>query len=172
MILYQGRVLGEQVKYWVSSMQTFVVQSLLCPMETKKYILCFIDDYSRRSLIYFLLEKSKALSHFKCFKRMVENETSLPIKCLRTDRGGKYTSLEFNKFCEQNGIKRQLTTAYTPQQNGVAERKNRTIMNMVRAMVFEKKIPKTFWAEAVNWSNYVLNRCPNLMVKNITPAEA
>ena len=52
---------------------------------------------------------------------MVENETGLPIKCLRTDRGGEFTSLEFNKFCEQNGIKRQLTTAYTPQQNGVAE---------------------------------------------------
>ena len=66
---------------------------------------------------------------------MVENETGLPIKCLRIDRGGEFTSLEFNKFCEQNGIKRQLTTAYTPQQTGVAERKNRTVMNMVRALL-------------------------------------
>ena len=66
---------------------------------------------------------------------MVENGTGLPIKCLRIDRGGEFTSLEFNKFCEQNGIKRQLTTAYTPQQNGVAERKNRTVMNMVRALL-------------------------------------
>jgi transposase InsO family protein len=81
---------------------------------------------------------------------MVENETCLSIKCLRTDRGGEFTSLEFNKFCEQHGIKRQLTTAYTPQQNGVAERKNRTVMNMVRAILYEKKVPRTLWAEAVN----------------------
>ena len=85
---------------------------------------------------------------------MVENETSFSIKCLRTDRGGEFTSLEFNNFCGQNDIKRQVTTAYTPQQNGVAEQKNGTVMNMVRAMLSEKKIPKTFWVEAVNWSNY------------------
>ena len=111
----------------------------------KRYTLCFIDDYSRRSWIYFLVEKSEALSHFKCFKKMVENETSLPIKYLCTDRGGELTSLEFNNLCEQNGIKRQVTTAYTPQQNGVPERKNRLVMNMVRAMLSKKKLPKTFW---------------------------
>lgn len=102
----------------------------------------------------------------------MENETGFPIKCLRTDRGGEFTSIEFNKFCMENGIKRQLTNAYTPQQNGVAERKNRTIMNMVRAMLSEKGIPKPFWEEAVNWSNYVLNKCPTFAVKNITPEEA
>ncbi|XP_011015000.1 PREDICTED: uncharacterized protein LOC105118689 [Populus euphratica] len=103
---------------------------------------------------------------------MVENETDLSIKCLRTNRGGEFTSLEFNKFCEQHGIKRQLATTYTPQQNGVAKRKNRIVMNMVHAMLYEKKVPRTLWTEAVNWSNYVLNRCPTLMVKNITLAEA
>jgi transposase InsO family protein len=163
---------------WRASQVLGLIHADICgpitPMScgNKKYTLCFIDDYSRKSWIYFLLEKSEALSHFKCFKKMVENETCLSIKCLRTDRGGEFTSLEFNKFCEQHGIKRQLTTAYTPQQNGVAERKNRTVMNMVRAILYEKKVPRTLWAEAVNWSNYVLNRCPTLMVKNITPAEA
>ena len=68
---------------------------------------------------------------------------------MRTDRGGKFNSNEFNEFCKLSGIKRQLTAAYTPQQNGVAERKNRTVMNMVRSMLSDKKIPKTFWPEAV-----------------------
>lgn len=110
----------------------------------KRYTLCFIYDYNRRSWIYFLIEKSEALSHFKCFKKMVENEKCFPIKCLRTDRGGEFTSLEFNNFYEQNDIKWQLTTAYTTQQNSVAEWKKRIVMNMVRVMLYEKKIPKTF----------------------------
>ncbi|CAL2236260.1 unnamed protein product [Prunus armeniaca] len=93
------------------------------------------------------------------------------VKCLRTDRGGKFNSNEFNDFCKQSGIKRQLTTAYTPQKNGVAERKNRTVMNMVRSMLYDKNIPKNFWPEAVNWTIHVLNRCPTLAVKDVTPEE-
>ncbi|KAM1200156.1 hypothetical protein ACFX2J_016448 [Malus domestica] len=103
---------------------------------------------------------------------MVEKEKGLSVKCLRTDRGGEFTSTEFTNFCKENGIKRQLTTAYTPQQNGVAERKNRTVMNMVRSMLSDKKLPKMFWPEAVNWTIYVLNRCPTSSVKDITPQEA
>lgn len=138
----------------------------------KRYILCFIDDFSRKAWVYLLAEKSDALHSFKCFKRMVEKETGLFVKCLRTDRGGEFNSHEFNEFCKLNGIKMQLTTAYTPQQNGVAERKNRTVMNMVRSMLSAKNIPKTFWPEAVNWTIYVLNRCPTLAVKDFTPQEA
>jgi len=94
------------------------------------------------------------------------------IRALRTDRGREFTSQEFTNFCDLNGIQRQLTAAYTPQQNGVAERKNRTIMNMVRSMLSEKKLPKSFWPEAVNWTVHVLNRSPTLAVKNKTPEEA
>ena len=65
-----------------------------------------------------------------------------------------------------------MTTAYTPQQNGVAERKNRTVLNMVRSMIATKKVPKVFWTEAVRWTFYVFNRCPTVAVKNITPQEA
>ena len=106
---------------WRASQALGLIHADICgpitPMScgNKRYTLCFIDDYNRKSWMYFLLEKLEALSHFKCFKKMVENETGLPIKCLRTDRGGEFTSLEFNRFCEQNGIKRQLTIAYTPQ---------------------------------------------------------
>lgn len=138
----------------------------------KRYFVCFIDDFSRKAWVYFLIEKSEAFTSFKYFKNSVEKETGQFIKCLRTDRGGEFNSEEFNKFCQMNGIKRQLTAAYTPQQNGVAERKNRTVMNMVRSMLSEKMIPKTFWPEAVNWTVYVLNRSPTLAVKNVTPEEA
>ena len=137
-----------------------------------RYVLCFIDDHSRKAWAYFLKEKSEAFSYFKEFKKKVETETEKLIKCLRTDRGGEYTSTEFSEFCKEHGIRRQLTTAYTPQQNGVAERKNRTVMNMVRSMLSMRKVPRIFWAEAVSWTFYILNRCPTLAVKNITPQEA
>lgn len=115
----------------------------------KRYLLTFIDDYTRKTWIYFLLEKSETFYQFKLFKASVEKECGLSIKCLRTDRGGEYKSTKFKVFYKEQGTKRQLTMAYTPQQNGVAERKNRTIMNLVRAILADKKIPKTFWPEAV-----------------------
>jgi len=82
------------------------------------------------------------------FKVLVEKEYGCLIKCMRSDRGEEYTSIEFNDFCSSNGIRRQLTTAYTPQQNGVSERKNRTLMNMVRSMLAARDVPKVFWPEA------------------------
>ncbi|GAU26945.1 hypothetical protein TSUD_06170, partial [Trifolium subterraneum] len=87
-------------------------------------------------------------------------------------RGGEYTSTTFNEFCDTHGIKRQLTTAYTPQQNGVSERKNKTIMNTVRCMLGDKNVPKTFWPEAVKWAIHIINRSPTFAVKDMTPEEA
>ncbi|BBH07042.1 ADP glucose pyrophosphorylase large subunit 1 [Prunus dulcis] len=86
-------------------------------------------------------------------------------------RGGEFTSKEFNVFCVDHGIKRQLTAAYTPQQNGVAERKNRTVLNMVRCLLSEKEMPKLFWPEAVRWGLHVLNRSLTVAVKGKTPEE-
>ena len=97
----------------------------------KRYLITFIDDFSLKTQVYFLVEKSKAFITFKNYKIRVEKETSSYIRCIRTDRGGEFTSHEFTNFCKENGIHKQLTVAYTPQQNGVAERKNQTIMNMV-----------------------------------------
>jgi transposase InsO family protein len=91
---------------------------------------------------------------------------------LRTDRGGEFTSHDFKNYCEDNGIKRQLIAAFTPQQNGVAERKNETFMEMVRCMIEGKDIPKTFWPEVVSWANYILNRSPSAAISEVTPEEA
>eukprot|EP00253_Pinus_taeda_P028656 PITA_28656 len=91
---------------------------------------------------------------------------------MRTDRGGEYISKEFLRFCRENGIHKQFTTRYTPQQNGVAERKNRTIMDMARSMLKEKQLPNDYWAEVVNCAAYILNRCPTKVVMNRVPEEA
>ena len=80
----------------------------------------------------------------KNFKSLVQKESGNVICCLRKDRGREFTSVEYNAYCSSNGIYRQLTTAYTPQQNGVAERKNWTIMNMVRCTLTEKLLLKEF----------------------------
>ncbi|GJX67573.1 retrovirus-related pol polyprotein from transposon TNT 1-94 [Tanacetum coccineum] len=136
------------------------------------YFMLFIDDYSRKTWVYFLKEKSQAFEVFKKFKAMVEKEKGLKIKSMRSDRGGEFLSKEFNKFCEDNGIRRFLTAPYSPQQNGVVERKNRTILNMVRSMLKSKKMPKEFWAEAVDCAVYLLNRCPSKSLDNKTPQEA
>ncbi|KAM1393925.1 hypothetical protein ACFX2F_030029 [Malus domestica] len=141
---------------WMASQNLQLIHADICgPIKPssnskKRYLLTFIDDFTRKTWVYFLVEKSEAFRFFKVFKSLVENETDASIKSLRTDRGGEFTSHEFVEFCVENGIQRQLTAAYTPQQNGVAERKNRTIMNMVRSLLTEKKMPKTFWPEAAN----------------------
>ncbi|KAG7536804.1 Ribonuclease H-like superfamily [Arabidopsis suecica] len=174
----QHRVPFPKQSAWRATEKLQLIHSDLCGPITpssnsqKRYLISFIDDFSRKTWIYFALEKSEALHHFKLFKAFVEKQTGMFIKCLRTDRGGEYNSGEFKEFCDKNGIKRQLTTAYTPQQNGVAERKNRTIMNMVRTVLREKEIPRSFWPEAVQWANHVLNRSPTVAVKDKTPEEA
>ncbi|KAM0043888.1 putative RNA-directed DNA polymerase [Helianthus debilis subsp. tardiflorus] len=137
----------------------------------RRYVLVFIDDFTRKTWVYFLSHKGEAFELFKTFKSLVENETGLKIKCLRSDKGGEFTSSSFKAFCELHGIKRQLTAAYTPQQNGVAERRNRTIMNMVRWLLAEKSMPKYFWSEAARWACHVLNRCISRSLDDKVPEE-
>ncbi|KAG8488949.1 hypothetical protein CXB51_016967 [Gossypium anomalum] len=106
------------------------------------------------------------------FKAAAETETSCKLKTLRFDNGTEYTSSEFQKFCDETGIKHQLTNTYTPQQNGVSERKNRSLMDMARCLMFERNLPKTFWAEAVNTAVYLQNRLPTKALAQKTLFEA
>jgi transposase InsO family protein len=99
------------------------------------YYVSFIDDFSRNTWIYFLRNKSEVFDKFKEFKALVENQTEKKIKVLRTDNGGEFCRNEFEEFCKKCGISRQKTTPYTPQQNGVAERMNRTLMEKARSML-------------------------------------
>ena len=106
------------------------------------------------------------------FKTWIENQSGYRIKVIRCDNGIKYTTDKFVKFCEVVGIEHQLTTTYTPQQNGVSERKNMIIMEIARCLLFEKEMPKICWAEAVNTTIFMLNRLPTKALKGKTPFEA
>ena len=97
----------------------------------KVYFITFIDDFSRYGYVYLLKHKSEGFDMFKTFKAEVENQLNGKIKVLRTDRGGEYTSGILDEFCKEHGIVHHYTLPYTPQQNGVAERRNRTLMDMV-----------------------------------------
>ena len=103
-----------------------------------------LDDFTRKTWVYFLKNKSEVFEKFRNFKALLENQSGLHIKVLRTGRGGEYVSKEFLRFCSENGIHKQFTARYTPQQNGVAERKNRTIMDMARSMLKAKHLPNDY----------------------------
>jgi len=132
------------------------------PMSTgqNRYFLTFIDDFSKKTWIYFLKRKSEVLNYFKDFKVIIKKQSGYKIRTVRSDQGREYTSNGFEAFCTQQGIRHQTTPAYTPQLNGVAERKNRTILDMARSLLKAKKLPKQYWAEAVSCAVYLLNCCP------------
>ena len=138
----------------------------------KKLIFLLIDDCTRFMWAYFLTSKDQALSTFKEFRQKIEMELKLKLRMLRTDRGGEFTSNEFTKYCKENGIARQLTAPYSPQQNGVVERRNRTVLSTTRSMMKAMKLPLTFWAEAVRHAIYILNRVPTKALEDKTPYEA
>lgn len=102
---------------------------------------------------------------------MVENQTGRRIKILRTDNGREYVNKEFERYMKKSGIKHQFTITYTPQQNGVAERENRTIIEKAKNMLFEAELPKIYWAEAVATAVYLTNRSPNSSIGNKMPEE-
>jgi transposase InsO family protein len=102
-----------------------------------------IDDYSRLTWVAFLKEKAEAFEKFKIFKALTKNQTCKRLKEIRSDRGGEFMSSDFKEFCDKNGIKREYTIPGTPQQNGVVERKNRTMRQMARSMMNENNIGQT-----------------------------
>jgi Integrase core domain len=137
-----------------------------------KYFITFTDDMSRKASIYFLKKKSEAFEKFKEFRAKAENELERRIKRLRTDGGGEYMSKEFDKYLKDNGIVKETTVSYSPQQNGVAERLNRTILDRARTMLISSGLGKEFWAEAVSTSVYIINLSPHASVDAKTPYEA
>ncbi|KAI5348415.1 hypothetical protein L3X38_001302 [Prunus dulcis] len=119
----------DKEKVWRASQPLELIHSDICgPMQIttlagNRFFLTFIDYHTRICWVFFLKHKSHVFNIFKRFKSMVELQSGYKIKKLRSDRGGEYTSLEFSKFCEEMGLEKQLTVAYSPQQNGVAERR-------------------------------------------------
>lgn len=136
------------------------------------YFIIFIDDFTRMCWIYFMKFKSEVAGVFSKFKKLIENQCGCNIQILRSDNGKEYTSAEFNSICDEAGIEHQFTAPYTPEQNGVSERRNRSILEMARCMIHDKGLPKKFWAEAANTAVYLQNRLPTKALENKTPFEA
>lgn len=134
-------------------------------------MLSFTDDYSRKSWVYFLKTKDQVFEKFKEWKILIERETNRKLNYLRTNNGLEFCNEEFNKHCSENGITRHRTVRYTPQQNGVAERLNRTIMEKVRCLLYDAILSEKFWAKAAANTVYTLNRCPHTSLDFLTPKE-
>ncbi|GJY37053.1 retrovirus-related pol polyprotein from transposon TNT 1-94, partial [Tanacetum coccineum] len=136
-----------------------------------RYYVTFIDDSSRKVWVYFLKNKSEVFNTFKKWKAAVENETNLRVKCLKSDNGGEYSSREFIEYCAENGIRMLKTVPETPQQNGVAERMNRTLNERAKSMRLHAGLPKMFWEDSVTTAAYLINRGPSVPLGFRIPEE-
>ncbi|KAL4281419.1 hypothetical protein GQ457_03G015150 [Hibiscus cannabinus] len=129
-----------------------------------------VGTYVLYGYIYLMHHKSEALEKFKEFKNEVHNKHGKSIKALRSDRGGEYLSQDFGELLKECGIVSQLTPPGTPQWNGVSERRNRTLLDMVRSMMSHTDLPTSFWGYALETSAFTLNRVPSKSVQK-TPHE-
>ncbi|GBO07412.1 Retrovirus-related Pol polyprotein from transposon TNT 1-94 [Araneus ventricosus] len=165
----------KEAKYRATHPLDLVHSDLCGPMPTqsvsgKCYILTFLDDYSRYSMIYLLSKKDEVLSKLNEYIAMTRNKFGRTLKVLRSDNGGEYIGKEIEDFLKEQGIVHQLTVPYSPQQNGVSERKNRTLIEMTRCLLSEANLPQRFWAEAAMTATYLQNRLPT-KPKRKTPYE-
>jgi hypothetical protein len=182
--VFVGCVLGkhhrdsfEKHASWHASGPLQLVHSDLCgPLSSPSfsgcnYFLIFIDDFSRRTWVYFLKLQSEVFDKFLAYKALVEKQYGHQIQKLRTDNGGEYVNNNFTSYCTTRGIQMQHNVPYTPQQNGVAERKNRTLKEMVNCMIQSKGLSLKYWVEEINCENYIVNRTLTKALKNITMEE-
>ncbi|GKC02312.1 putative ribonuclease H-like domain-containing protein, partial [Tanacetum coccineum] len=137
----------------------------------KKYCLVVTDDYSRFTWVFFLTTKDETSEILKRFIKEIENLVDKKVKIIRSDNGTEFKNKVMDDFCREKGIKREYSVARTPQQNGVAERRNRTLIEAARTMLADSKLPTTFWAEAVSTACYVQNRVLVVKPHNKTPYE-
>ncbi|KAL0537750.1 hypothetical protein IC582_026735 [Cucumis melo] len=140
-------------------------------MGGSRYFISIIDDFSRKVWIYPLKQKDEAFGKFLEWKKQVENQTGRKVKYLRTDNGLEFVNNKFNQFCKSEGITRHFTVTYTPQQNGLAERFNRTIMERTRCLLTNASLPLKFWGEAAQTACYLINRSPSTALNLKTPQE-
>ena len=135
------------------------------------YFLSIIDDYSRRVWVYTLKSKDQVFEKFFEWKNLVENQCGKNVKKLRTDNGLEFCNQKFDSFCAKEGIARHKTVRLTPQQNGLAEMMNRTLMERVRSMLVQSKLPKTLWAEILLTACHLVNLSPSTAIEFKTPYE-
>ncbi|WVZ75883.1 hypothetical protein U9M48_023904 [Paspalum notatum var. saurae] len=124
----------------------------------KWYVLVVVDDFSRFSWVFFMESKDEAFAFVRDLVLRLRNESHKAMRAIRSDNGGEFRNSRFENFCSDLGLEHQFSSPYTPPQNGVVERKNRTLVEMARTMLDEHRTPRRFWAEAVNTARYIANR--------------
>ncbi|CAN7087858.1 unnamed protein product [Brassica rapa subsp. narinosa] len=139
--------------------------------DSYKYFVTFIDEKSKYTWLTLIQTKDRVLDAFRNFQTYVTNHYHAKIKILRSDNGGEYTSHAFKQHLSQHGILHQTSCPYTPQQNGVAERKNRHLMEVARSLMFQSNVPKRFWSDAVATACYLINRTPTKVLNEKAPFE-
>ena len=137
-----------------------------------EYFVVFIDNSTHYVWIYTMKHKHEVYEKFLDWKALVEKSSGYKVKKLRTDNGGEYVLTEFESYLKKEGIEHQYTIPKTPEQNGVSERMNRTLVEKVRSMLVDSKLPHKFWAEALSTAAYLINRSPTKSLSNQTPFEA
>ncbi|KAJ9567756.1 hypothetical protein OSB04_003722, partial [Centaurea solstitialis] len=135
-----------------------------------RYFITFTDDFSRYGYVYLMRHKSESFEKFREYQNEVQNQLDRKINLLWSDRGGEYLSQEFGNHLMECGIVSQITPPYTPQMNGVSERRNRTLLDMVRSMMCRSTLPVSFWGHALETAAHILNRAPTKSVEK-TPYE-
>ena len=145
--------------------------SPIASLTSSRYYITFIDNSSRKVWIYFLKNKSDVFETFKKWKAMVEKKIGLKVKCLRSNNGGEYIDGEFSEYCARQGIRMEKTITETPQQNGVAERMNRTLNERARSMRLHAGLPKPFWVDVVSTTTYLINQGPLVPMEFRLPEE-
>lgn len=129
-----------------------------------KYFVTFVDDWSHFTMVYIMESKNQVLEYFRQYEALVTAKFGVKISKLRCDNGGEYRSKDFERFCKKKGILVEWTVPYTPEQNGVSERMNRTLVEKTRAMLEDCGIDKRFWGQAVQTAAYLANRSPTSAV--------
>jgi hypothetical protein len=137
-----------------------------------RWFVTFIDDCTRMTWVCLMKSKSEVCYLFKIFYKMVCTQYNAQVQVLRSDNGGEYLSYEFQQYLKTHGIVHQTTCSYTPQQNGVAERKNRHLLEVVRASLIEAHMPLSYWGEALTSAAYLINRVPSSTINFQTPSQA
>lgn len=173
----QARKPFKKVVYKQATSLLELVHSDVCgPMtdtsfQGNKYALLFVDDYTRFIFIYFISSKTEVKEKFCHFQSLLERQTGAKVKAVRTDNGGEYVNHDLSEHFRANGIVHQTTVVYSPQQNGVAERTIRSVVEKARSMLAQSSLSKVYWEDAVQTSVYLKNRSPHRALNNLTPFE-
>jgi hypothetical protein len=169
-----ARTSGSTIKS--SGLLDLIHGDLIGPMRMKskggaRFVLVLVEDWSRYMTVYLLKVKSEAFAKFKEYKAFMEARLGRRIKTFRTDNGGEFCSKRFENFCSSNGILHQTSAPYSPQQNGVVERANRSLGECARSSLHYQDVDEEFWGEAIVTAAYTLNRLPNAARDDTTPFE-